>query len=144
MSEHKHLQSYVVEFAFKAAMIFYFFSVLFFPETIEQTNNFQAGFDAAVIIRLILLVVFSFVILALTGKFFKIISFSALIIGAIFKILLLISQDTFYFHHLLILSDSIMIIAIALYYLYRNQLREKSAARKKKVRKAMKRLDEVD
>lgn len=144
MDKHKHYQSYVVEFIFKAAMIFYFFSVLFFPETIEQKNNFQAGFDAAVIIRLVILVLFSFVILALSGRFFKIISFSALIIGAIFKILLLISQDTFYFHHLLILSDSIMIIAIALYYLYRNQLREKSAARKKKTRKAMKRLEDMD
>ncbi len=142
MTQHQHKESYIIEYGLKAMMIFYFISVLFYPETLDPANNFQTTLSFILILRLIVIIAFSIFILAVSHRIFKTIAFSAIIIGAFYKVFMLLSQDTFYLHHLLTLGDSVMIIGIANYYLYRNKLKEKYVERKKSKRKLVKKLSD--
>ena len=143
MTKHKHLQSYVIEYLVKTIIIIYLTSVFFFPETLDPNDNLDTKLNFLLILRLILLIALSVVLLAISERIFKVLAFSLLIIGAFFKILMIISQDTFYLHQFLILSDPLMVIGACTYYLYRHKLKANTAYERKKRRSKLKKLEEV-
>ncbi len=134
MSKHKHKESYIVEYGIKVLMIFYLASVFFYIETLDPANNFDSKLSVIFVVKLVLLVSFSIFILAVEEKTFKIVGFSTIILGAFYKILLLISQDSFAFHQILSIGDSVMLIGVSIYYLYRHKLKQKVYDSKKKRR----------
>jgi prepilin signal peptidase PulO-like enzyme (type II secretory pathway) len=144
MSKHSNYQSYIVEYALKILIIIFLSSVFFFQETIDPINNFESKLSFFLVLRLVVLVALSVVLLALSGNTFKTIAFSTVIVGSFYKLIILISQDGFYLHQLLTLSDSLIIIGISVYYLYRHTLKVKSAEYKRKRRSKLKKLQEVE
>lgn len=132
MSKHIHAESYIAEYGIKLMMIFYLASVFFYSEALDPANNFDAKLSVLFVAKLVVLVTFSIVILAVEENIFKIVGFSMIIIGALYKLLILISQDSFAFHELLNLGDSAMLIGVSLYYLYRHQRKKNIYAKKRK------------
>ncbi len=145
MSKHIHKRSYLVEYGIKILMIFYLASVFFYQETLDPANNFDTKLSIVYVVKLIILVAFSVVILAVDEKIFKIVGFSAIILGAFYKILILISQDNFFIYQILTLGDSIMLIGVSIYYLYRHQLKVKTYEKKKKAKKKkISKINDID
>lgn len=132
MSKHSHKESYIAEYGIKLLMIFYLASVFFYSETLDPANNFDAKLTVVFVVKLIVLVAFSIVILAVEEKVFKIVGFSTIILGAFYKILVLFAQDSFAFHQILTIGDSVMLIGVSAYYLYRHKLKRKTYEKKKK------------
>jgi len=132
MSKHTHKESYIAEYGIKLLMAFYLASVFFYSETLDPANNFDTKLSIYFVAKLVVLVAFSVVILAVEEKIFKIVGFSTIILGAFYKILVLISLDSFVFHNFLSLGDSFMLIGVSAYYLYRHKLKRKTYEKKKK------------
>jgi dipeptide/tripeptide permease len=142
MSKHKHKESYIAEYGIKLLMVFYLASVFFYSETLDPANNLDTKISILFVSKLVVLVAFSIFILAVEEKIFKIVGFSAIILGAFYKMLLIVSQDNFAFHQILSLGDSVMLIGVSLYYLYRHRLKQKVYEHKKK--RKSKRLEAFD
>lgn len=132
MSKHAHKESYIAEYGIKLLMVFYLASVFFYSETLDPANNLDAKLSFVFIAKLVVLVAFSIIILAVEEKVFKIVGFSAIILGAFYKILVLFSQDDFALHQILTIGDSVMLIGVSAYYLYRHKLKRKTYEKKKK------------
>lgn len=145
MTKHTHKESYIAEYGIKLLMVFYLASVFFYNETIDPTNNLDTKISIIFIAKLVVLVAFSIVILAVEEKVFKIVGFSTIIVEAFYKILVLLSQDNFAFHQLLTLGDSVMLIGVSAYYLYRHRLKRKTYERNKKSNiKNLSKFDDID
>jgi len=132
MSRHTHKESYIAEYGIKLLMVFYLASVFFYAETLDPSNNFDAKISVIFVAKLVVLVAFSIVILAVEEKVFKIVGFSTIILGAFYKILVLFAQDNFALHQILTIGDSVMLIGVSAYYLYRHRLKRKTYEKKKK------------
>lgn len=145
MSKHTHKESYIAEYGIKLLMVFYLASVFFYAETLDPANNFDAKLSVMFVAKLVVLVAFSIIILAVEEKIFKIVGFSAIILGAFYKILIFISQDSFAFHQILTIGDSVMLIGVSAYYLYRHKLKRKTYEKKKKSKKErLSKFDDLD
>ncbi len=143
MGKQRSTKSYIAEYGIKILMIFYITSVIFYPETLDPANNFDAKLSISFIIRLIVLVVFAVFLLAINDRLFKYIGFSSIALGAFVKLLLLMSQPNFSLHQILVLSDSLIIMGISFYYLYRHQLKIEAYHKKKTQKKHQKKLSDI-
>jgi len=143
MSHNKRsTTSYIAEYLMKLMMIIYLASVFYFPETLNSIDGYEVEFDGLFLLRFILFIVLSVFLVFTSEKVFKIAGFSLMILSAIVKILMLISQDNFHWYTSTQLTDSMLIVSISLYYIYRHNKKIKAKEYKRKKRKKFKKIEE--
>ena len=133
----RRVKSLIAEWVLKVALLFFVVSLFVSTEAIQaaqEDGSSNLGFITWLKISVILL--YTVGIAAITQSTFKIIGFSTIIVGAIYKILLAMSVDTFAYVDFISLADEILLIAVSYFYLYRHHRHEKKA--KKVVKKKTK------
>jgi hypothetical protein len=141
MNKHISIQSLLVEYATKVAMILYMSSAFYFVETIDPINNLEVGrFNFYFILRFVVLVFISMFLLVVRGDLFKKLDFLLIMVAAFYKILMIISSQGFYWYQFLSLSDSLMVMGLALYYSYRHAKKVKYTEHSKKRRRKIGKL----
>jgi hypothetical protein len=128
----RHFNSILAEWVLKIALIF-FMASLFFSSTARQfAEEYGISSSIMVYIKLGVIIVYGLIISVLERGMFKLIAFSTIIVGAVYKIILVISMDKFMLVDFIDLSDEILLVAVSVYYLYRHHRHEKKLKKKKK------------
>jgi hypothetical protein len=123
--------SVLTEWILKFAVIF-FVASLFFETFIVKTMGGIAEFNIGFFIKIILIIVYGIMLSVLEKNMFKIVAFTTIIVGSVFKILVYISQKDFVFIRFTDLADYVLIISISVYYLQRHFRKTKKKKNKKK------------
>lgn len=139
MADHRkrHGNSILAEWVLKTTLIFFVTSIFFNNSALEfAEEDAVSNWGIIIYIKLALIIAFGIVISAISQAAFKIVGFTTIIIGSVFKIILAISINTFVLVDTINLADSILLISVAIFYLYRHHRHEKKA--KKVVKKKTK------
>jgi len=128
--------SVLAEWILKITLIFFVASIFFSSSALEfaQENTVNA-WGTVIYLKLAFLVLFIIVILTISQAILKIIGFSTIIVGSVFKILMAMSISTFVLVDSINLADSFLLIGVSVFYLYRHNRHTKKAkklAKKKK------------
>ncbi len=144
MNKHISIQSIIVEYATKIVMILYMTSAFYFVETIDPVNNLEEGrFNFFFILKLVVLVFISMFLLVVRGDLFKKLGFLLIMVAAFYKILMIVSSQGFYWYQFLSLSDSLMVMGLALYYSYRHAKKVKYTEHSKERRREIGKLKDT-
>jgi hypothetical protein len=120
----------------------YLASVFYLPETLNNIKGNQIDYNGIFLIKFALFVAISVFLIFTSENVFKIVGFSLMIVIAIIKILMIVSQDNFHWYSSLNLTDSLMIIGISAYYMYRHSKRTKAKEYKRTKRSKYKKIEE--
>ena len=123
--------SVLTEWILKFAVIF-FVASLFFESYIITTLGAVGGMSLGFFVKIIVIVIYGIFLSVLEKNMFKIVAFTTIIVGSLFKILIYISQHDFNLLKITELADFILLICISVYYLQRHFKKSK----KKKAKKA--------
>jgi hypothetical protein len=128
----RHINSIIAEWVVKIALIFFMASLFFSSTARKFAAEYGMSSGIMVYLKLGVIVVYGIIISVLERGMFKIIAFSTIIVGAMYKIVLTMSMDKFMLIDLIDLADEFLLIAVSIYYLYRHHRHEKKAKKKKK------------
>jgi len=130
----RHMNSILAEWLMKIALIFFVASLFFGSVPMEFVSEYGSTSSFIVYLKIAVIIAYAIVIAVLERAMFKIVGFSTIIIGAVYKIILYVSRDKFMAVEFINLADEILLIAVSIYYLYRHHRQEKKAKKKKKVK----------
>ncbi len=134
----RHSNSVLAEWVLKITLLFFVASIFFDDSALEfAKEDVGSSWGVMVYLKLALIIAYGIVIAAISKAAFKIVGFTTIIIGSVFKIILAISIEGFVLVDTINLADSILLIGVAYFYLYRHHRHEKKA---KKVVKKKKRI----
>jgi membrane-bound ClpP family serine protease len=94
-------------------------------------SNIGIDFNFVLGLKIVLLLAFFVIILAVQNTLFKIIGFLMVIFGSLYKIFDLLAQVEFEINQFLDISPYVFIIVFSIYYLYRSN-RKKNSYKKRK------------
>lgn len=133
----RHFNSILAEWMLKLALMFFVASVFFDDSAIEFTKENGGSHSVLVYLKLALIIAYGVVISAISQASFKIVGFTTIIVGSLYKILVLISADIFCLADTINLADEVLLIAVSFFYLYRHHRHEKKAKKgSKKTKKS--------
>jgi len=133
----RHKNSILAEWVLKITLLFFVASIFFSHTAIEfAKQDVTSSWGIWVYIKIAVILGFGIVISAISQATFKIVGFTTIIVGSFYKILLAISVNTFVLIDTINLADSILLIGVSIFYLYRHHRHEKKA--KKVVKKKIK------
>jgi protein-S-isoprenylcysteine O-methyltransferase Ste14 len=133
----RHSNSVLAEWVLKITLLFFVASIFFDDSALEfAKEDVASSWGIMVYIKIALIIAYGIVISAISKAAFKIVGFTTIIIGSVFKIVLTISIENFVLVDTINLADSILLIGVAYFYLYRHHRHEKKS---KKVVKKKKR-----
>jgi len=127
----RNTKSYIVEYSMKIIMVLYLASAFYLQHTLSNLSS-ENNFTGISIIKLGLFAGIAVILLLIGKEAFKVGGFSLMVLTALAKVLILISQDNFHWYSSIQLSDSILIIGISLYCLYRHSRKVKASEYKRK------------
>ena len=139
MKDHhkRHGNSVLAEWVLKLVLIFFVASIFFDDAALTFAKEDGASaWGIMVYLKLAIIIAFGIVISAISQASFKIVGFTSIIVGAVFKIALAISINDFVLVDIINLADELLLIGVAYFYLYRHHRHEKKA--KKLVKKKRK------
>jgi len=134
----RHTNSVIAEWVLKVTLVFFIASLFFSDTAINfaiRNGGSVSGF--MVYIKIALIIIYSIVIAAISQAAFKIVGFSSIIVGAIYMIVMKITDEIFMAVNIIDLASEILLIGISIFYLYRHHRHEKKAKKvvKKRIRK---------
>lgn len=133
----RNFNSVLAEWSLKVALLFFVTSVFFDDNAMEFAKENGGSLSIFTYLKFALIIAFGIVISAISQASFKIVGFTTIIVGSFYKILVLISVDTFCLANTINLADEILLIAVSFFYLYRHHRHEKKAKKEsKKTRKS--------
>jgi len=132
----RHGNSILAEWVLKLALLFFVSSIFFNDSAVEFAKETGGVWGAMVYVKIALIIAYGIVIAAISPAAFKIVGFTTIIVGALYKILVAMSVETFVVVDSINLADEILLIAVSFFYLYRHHRHEKKA--KKVVKKKSK------
>ena len=132
----RHGHSIFAEWVLKIALLFFVSSIFFDDSAMEFAKETGGVWGAMVYVKLALIIAYGIVISAISQAAFKIVGFTTIIVGALYKILISLSVDNFALVDSINLADEILLIAVAFFYLYRHHRHEKKAKKVVKKRKS--------
>jgi len=136
MADHhkRHGNSVLAEWVLKITLIFFVASIFFSSSALEfAKEDTTTSWGIMIYLKFALIIAFGIVISAISPAAFKIVGFTTIIIGSVFKILMAMSVDNFMLVDSINLADNFLLIGVATFYLYRHHRHEKKA--KKVVKK---------
>jgi hypothetical protein len=132
----RHGNSILAEWVLKLALIFYVASLFFDDNAIKfMAENGGSLGGVMTYLQMTIVIVFGIVISAISQSAFKIVGFTTIIIAAFLKLIFEISSETFMAVDVINLADEILLIAGAIFYLYRHHRHEKKSKKVVKIKK---------
>lgn len=116
---NRSFYSGLTEWGLKIFLVF-FFASFFFQNFIHESLGTSEGFKMGYFVKIVIISIFGILISILEKKAFKIAAFSIIIIGSLFKILMVVSAENFNLTHIFETADYFLLIMISTYYLYRH------------------------
>jgi len=133
----RHSNSILAEWVLKIVLVFFIASI-FFDDNALKFMEANGGTLSGVMtyIKFAIIIAFGIVISAVNQAIFKVIGFTTIIVGSLFKIVIIISDEIFMAVDIINLADEFLLIGVAIFYLYRHHRHEKKAKKvvKKKTR----------
>jgi len=134
----RHTNSIIAEWVLKVTLVF-FIASLFFSDTALEFAVRNGGSTTGFMdyLKIALIIAYGVVIAAISQAAFKIVGFSSVIVGALYLIIMKISDEVFMAVNIIDLASEILLIGVSIFYLYRHHRHEKKAKKvvKKRIRK---------